>query len=90
MNGGIVHPSAPPGRRFWGILDGRPSRASRPHAGRTRSGVAAALLQPRTGEVEAAALWKLPELWTHRAAPTAPRKTTEQVFHSYHRAFFFS
>ncbi len=30
-------------------------------------------------------LWKLPELWTHRAAPTAPWKTTEQVFHSYHR-----
>ena len=35
-------------------------------------------------------LWKLPELWTHKPAPTAPWKTTEQVFHSYHRSSFFS
>lgn len=34
-------------------------------------------------------LWKLPELRTHRAAPTAPWKTTKQVFHSYHRPFLF-
>ena len=34
-------------------------------------------------------LWKLPELWTHNAAPTAPWKTTAQVFHSYHRCFLF-
>ncbi len=32
------------------------------------------------------ALWKLPEPWTHRTASTAPWKTTEQVFHRYHRA----
>ena len=30
-------------------------------------------------------LWKLPELWTQSAAPTAPWKTPEPVFHSYHR-----
>jgi hypothetical protein len=30
-------------------------------------------------------LWKLPELWTPKTAPTAPWKTTEQVFHSSHR-----
>ena len=36
--------------------------------------------------VSGSALWKLPEPWTHRAASTAPWKTTERVFHSYHRA----
>jgi hypothetical protein len=30
-------------------------------------------------------LWKLPEPWTPKTAPTAPWKTTEQVFHSSHR-----
>jgi hypothetical protein len=30
-------------------------------------------------------LWKLPERWTPKTAPTAPWKTTEQVFHSSHR-----
>ena len=32
-----------------------------------------------------AGLWKLPELWKHRTLPQAPWKTTERVFHSYHR-----
>ena len=31
-------------------------------------------------------LWKLPEPWTPQTAPTAPWKTTEQVFHSSHRS----
>jgi hypothetical protein len=73
MSGGIVHPSAPGDRRSWGILDGRPEAidASDPDRATCRGD---------------AALGTLPELWTHRAAPTAPWKTTEQVFHSYHRA----
>jgi hypothetical protein len=40
----------------------------------------------RTGAaVAAAALWKLPELWTQRTRPRAPWKTL-RVFHSFHRA----
>ena len=32
-------------------------------------------------------LWKLPELWTHKPAPTAPWKTTKQVFHKLPQVF---
>jgi hypothetical protein len=31
-------------------------------------------------------LWKLPEPWTPQTAPTAPWKTSKQVFHSSHRS----
>lgn len=31
-------------------------------------------------------LWKLPERWTPKTAPTAPWKTSKQVFHSSHRS----